>query len=433
VSATERRRRPHPALTGAAMVCLLSVPGVLLSIFLTVVKFRSAYECDFRWFSACSGDFAECGQVLASDLSMLGSLPVSAFSTAVFLVMLGLAAATLRHPSKMAPDARPLLLGLASIALLVVVILGGYATFVIGGYCSYCVVIYAITGSLFLAVTLLHSQGLIAGYRALFSKQTLRSSALLLSLLSLMAVLSVQLLMYRRNAASISFGSQCILQDRGLPDTNIQRGPENPQVDIALFLDPSCSHCKRDFEHYYSAAESNPDIRLSIFHLPLADECLPAGHYQLRERKEASDHGACDASTAVECVERVAPGKGIDMLRELFKFQDESGGPWFVDPRRIDEAARRIGIKESLFDCIKRKPDRDLFHQHARFAFNNDITPPTTLFIFFDENNLPLPTIVRDQGKKERPLKATLAEAERVARGLPSESEIDEPAAKPAE
>ena len=251
------------------MVCLLSLPGMLVSIFLTIVKFRSAYRCDFSWFSACTGEFAECGRVIASDLSMFGPLPVSAFSTAIFAVMLGLAIATLRSPSKMTPDTRPLLLALATISLLSVVVLGGYATFVIGGYCSYCVVIYACTATLFLSVALLHPQGLRTGYRVLFSKRTLRSSALLFSLLSLMALLSVQHWLYRTNAADISFGEECIVNSGQLPDTTIRLGPEHARAEIALFLDPSCNHCRSEFDRYYDLVTSQEEgkkgnLRLSL-------------------------------------------------------------------------------------------------------------------------------------------------------------------------
>ncbi len=402
------------------MVCLLSLPGMLVSIFLTVVKFRSAYRCDFSWFSACTGEFAECGRVIASDLSMFGPLPVSAFSTAIFAVMLGLAIATLRSPSKMTPDTRPLLLALATISLLSVVVLGGYATFVIGGYCSYCVVIYACTATLFLSVALLHPQGLRTGYRVLFSKRTLRSSALLFSLLSLMALLSVQLWLYRTNAADISFGEECIVNSGQLPDTNIRLGPEHARAEIALFLDPSCNHCRREFNRYYDLVTSQEEgkksnLRLSIFHLPLAGRCLPDGKYRLKERIASVEKGACQASTAVECAERIAPGTGIKLLHELFPLQDESGQWFSLD--RIGATAQRIGLDASIIkDCVRARPDNDLLHEHARFAFDNDLSPPTTLFVFFDKDNNPLSTIVRDQGEKKRPLEATLREAERVSR-----------------
>ncbi len=419
MSPTTKRRRPHPVLTGAAMVCLLSFPGMLISIFLTVVKFRSAYRCDFSWFSACTGELAECGRVIASPLSMFGPLPVSAFSTAIFAVMFGLAIATLRAPSKMTPETRPLLLALASISLLAVIVLGGFATFVIGGYCSYCVVIYACSATLFLSVALLHPQGLGTGYRVLFSKRTLRSSTLLLSLLSLMALLSVQLWLYRTNATDISFGEECFVKGSQLPKTNIRIGPEHPQAEIALFLDPSCMHCRSEFERYYKIVTSPEtdkkyNLRLSIFHLPLDGKCLPEGKFRLRERSEAVENGACQASTAVECAESLAPGTGIKLLAKLFTLQDESGRWFSLD--RIGAAAQKIGLDSSLIkDCVDAPRSRAIFHQHAKFAFDNDLSPPTTLFVFFDGER-PRPTMVRDQGKKERPFEATLLEAERGSR-----------------
>ncbi|HGG57421.1 MAG TPA: vitamin K epoxide reductase family protein [Nannocystis exedens] len=418
MSPTTKRRRPHPVLTGAALVCLLSLPGVLVSIFLTVVKFRSAYRCDFSWFSACTGEFAECGRVLASDLSMFGPLPISAFSTAIFTVMFGLAIATLRSPSKMTPETRPLLLALATMSLLAVIVLGGFATFVIGGYCSYCVVIYACAATLFLSVALMHPQGLASGYRVLFSRHTLRSSALVISLLSLLALLAVQHWLYRTIATDVSFGEECIVKNSRLPHTNIRIGPEHPSAEIALFLDPSCVHCKREFERYYSAVTGpRRDLSLSIFHLPLDGKCLPKdSNYQLKERRGAVENGACQASTAVECAESLAPGQGIKLLRELFMLQ-EKPGRWF-STRRISEAAQRIGLDgPAITACIDAQTERALLHQHSKFAFDHNLSPPTTLFVFFDEkSHRPLPTVVLDQGRKERSIEATLMEAERVSR-----------------
>ena len=75
-------------LGACALLCLLSVPGVLLSVFLTLIKFSSDYRCDTAMLSACSiGQIFDCTYVLSSGPSILFKLPISAYSTGFYLAV----------------------------------------------------------------------------------------------------------------------------------------------------------------------------------------------------------------------------------------------------------------------------------------------------------------------------------------------------------
>jgi uncharacterized membrane protein len=74
------------AITGAVFFCLFSVLGVLVSGFLTIVKFRSAVQCDESFLSACQlGSWFDCNAVLTSPWSTWFQVPISVYATAFYL------------------------------------------------------------------------------------------------------------------------------------------------------------------------------------------------------------------------------------------------------------------------------------------------------------------------------------------------------------
>ena len=163
----EWAQRAPNEIVACTLLCMVSVPGVLLSAFLTIVKFRSDYRCDHAMLSACSiGEWFDCNRVLDSQWSMLLKLPISAYSTGFYMLVLVLAGAALWRPRLLAV-LRPVLLWLSWIGLLTVAWLAFYATVFVGGLCSYCVVIYGLTTAIFFATMMLHPQGLRSGLRSL--------------------------------------------------------------------------------------------------------------------------------------------------------------------------------------------------------------------------------------------------------------------------
>ncbi|MCB9567307.1 MAG: hypothetical protein H6710_08900 [Myxococcales bacterium] len=186
---------------------MAAAAGVLFSAFLTVVKFKSSYHCDFAHLSACSDT---CSRVLTSDYSTLFGAPLSIYSAAYFLVVLGLALALLWRPTLFAAVARPPLLVFAALGLAIVGVLATYAFAVVGGLCNYCMIIYGLTLTAAIGVSLMQTSGYRASFRAFFTGRTLKSTTFQMAVLTLMAATSVQMLVYRRNARSAAADPRCV-------------------------------------------------------------------------------------------------------------------------------------------------------------------------------------------------------------------------------
>ncbi len=426
----EWAQRVQFEVVACTLLCMLSIPGALLSVFLTVVKFRSDYRCDHAMLSACSiGDWFDCNRILDSQASMLLKLPISAYSTGYYLVVFALAAAVLWRP-RLLSVLRPVLLWLAWIGLLAVVWLAMYATFFIGGLCSYCVVIYGLTIAIFLATALLHPQGHRAGLRALFVPWRQRQgSVLLLTGLAFLASVSMQMVQYRRSASQLHFDAKCVLSDGYLPETSLRAGSDRPTAQIALFIDLACQHCRREFEFWRTFVTAHPeDHTLAIYHYAREGDCLPsdAGGFS----NVAAANYSCLAAEAVECAERLRPGAGLDMMAALFALQDQST-PYFSDLRLI-AAAHAIGFKDVPTDnfnhpfhrCVRNHDAIPQIAEHARFALDQGlVTTPVTYLTFYERNGEPLPRVIRIKGAKQYgSAERTLVQARAVAMG-----DADEP------
>ena len=426
-SKVEWSQRVQAEIVACTILCMLSIPGALLSVFLTIVKFRSDYRCDHAMLSACSiGDWFDCNRVLDSQASTLLKLPISAYSTGYYLIVLVLAGTVLWRP-RMLSVLRPILLWLSWIGLLAVAWLAFYATFLVGGLCSYCIVIYGLTTAMFLATMMLHPQGLRSGLRSLFVPWRQRQgSILLLTSLAFLASVSIQMVQYRRNAAQLHFDPKCVLSDGDLPETNLHAGSDRPTAQIALFVDLACQHCRREFEFWRAFVAAKPaDHALAIYHYAREGDCLPGTSGGLSN--VAAQNFSCLAAQAAECAERLRPdtGAGLAMVGALFELQDQ-GTPYFTELRLV-AAAHAIGftdVPEDSFDhpfhhCIRNHETISQIAEHARFALDQGlVTPPVTYLTFFMPNGARLPRVIRIKGAKQYgSAENTLAEARAVALG----------------
>lgn len=412
VTKASSRRHPHPVSTGAMIVAMGALPGALFSVFLTLVKFRSAYRCDFGLLTACTTD---CSAVLTSPLSIVLGAPLSVYSTAYFLAVLGLAGALLWRPGPFLATARPLLFVFAWAGLAAIAGLAGYAFIVVGGFCQYCMVIYGLTSLVFLGVSLMHTQGHRQGLRSLFSRRLLQSSTLTITGLSFLALVSVQMVWYRVSAVELRIDAQCVVDRGHLPDTALQTpAPGKPRVKIALFVDLACHFCREEYEIWRAYTRTHPEeVQLAVFHYPRANECLSP--LSPSKNPNAEKNRSCSAARAVECVEAWQEGKGLEMIDALFQLQDQSA-PFFTG-ERLAEEARRLGFPEipedlaaagsldaPFFRCINDPDSESLIRirEHARFGAEQQIVEtPASLLIFFDQRGAPRPSMVRIRGAKE--------------------------------
>lgn len=418
------RRRPDPLATGAMYLILAGVPGVLLSAFLTVVKFRSLFRCDFALLAACSSD---CSAVLSSNGSVLFGIPVSIYSTAYYLVLLGLATAVLTRPERTLPIARPLLLILAWAGLVASLVLAGYSALIVGGYCQYCMVIYGLNVTVFLATSLMHPEGPVQGLRALARRRVWQSTTTLIAGLSFLALVSVQMMWYRLSAVELHIERQCVVDRGQLPGTVLHTAtPAKPWVQVALFVDFSCQFCRDEFRVWKDYVAQHQDtLSLAVFHYAREDRCIPDDFRSLSS--SAQQNHSCRAARAVECAELLQPGSGLSMIDALFALQLE-GSPYFT-AARVGEAAKRAGLadvptdmespatfKHPFYTCLDDDDSVEAhrIRSHAEFGRSQQLTEtPATYLIFFDKNGHPRPSMVKIRGaKRYGDVEETLRQAE---------------------
>lgn len=400
-----------------ALLCLLSVPGVILSVFLTLVKFGSDYRCNTAMLSACSiGQLFDCNYVLSSGASIVFKLPISAYSTGYYLAVFSLAGAVLWRP-RLLPVVRPVLLWLAWVGLLIVLGLAGYTGFILKEACSYCFLIYGLTFAIFLATAAMHPEGHRAGLRALFRPwRSGQGGVLLLTGLAFVALVSVQMVLYRRNAAILEFDAKCMVHDSGFPETNLRTRTQASRLTahISMFVDFSCHHCRKEFETWYKFVAANPDeYMLELYHFARTGDCMLTAKRGFSG--QADRHYSCLAAKAAECAEKLRPGAGIPMAAALFALQDSGQSPYFTETS-IGKAATSVGI-EGITDVLDHPFYACVLHdrtvtahiaRHTNFILDRGIVdPPVTYITSYDADGLPLPDVAQSKGnKKYTPLQA---------------------------
>lgn len=385
------------------LVALFSLPGALLSVFLTIAKFRSEYRCDSSILSACASSWFDCNRVLDSPWSTMFRLPISVFSTAFFLVLGGLAWAALWNPIRLLVVVRPMILWMAWAGLLAVVTLASYAYFGVESACSYCVAIYGITLSVFLAASLMHPGGHRAGLMELFAPVRRRGSVWLLAFLAFLALVSAQMVRFFSGVTKMEFDS--CLTDGELPPSALETGSKRARVQIAVFLDLACEFCRREYDGWRRFVAEHPaEYRLKVYHYARDGACVPPDFPWFSWK--SAKHASCEAAQGVECAERFKPGAGLAMIDALFALQD-TGAPYF-EVTKIAAAARAIGIsvaQETLDDpfirCLTSKETTPTILQHARYAWDQGLTStPVTYLTFYDEKGRDLPRMIYVKGAK---------------------------------
>ncbi len=337
------------------------------------------------------GTMYDCGRVLSSPWSALFGVPISVYAASYYAVMLGLATCVLWKPQRFLSAVRPIILAMAWVGLVVVALLGGYAAFGLRTFCLHCTVLYALGAAIFVAASLMNPGGHRAGLAALWVPNVRRRGAvLLIGGLSFLALTMVQALLYRRGAVRVVIEDRCIAyNEAGLPATTLRTAEKSPEVEIVLFLDLACPACRDEFKAWRrDVADSRGKYTLSVLHYPRESECIPP-EFTARSRPSEQNH-SCRGAAAVECVERMAPGKGLDMVAALFERQ-EGTSPYFPDVALV-AAAQALGLDVSpeltdpFVECLDDPQVYSHIRTHALFGMEKGLTEtPGTLFVFFED------------------------------------------------
>lgn len=391
-STTPNDKPPAIARVGAGAALVLSLLGAGVGVYLTVLKFRMNFTPCLSTKGTCAIGGMTCEDALQSAWSTLFGLPISLWGSAFYLVTAMVAGGLLLRPNFLLGAARPLLLGLALFDVAVSAVYGTYAFAVLSARCPYCLSLYIISALLLMcALFAVHGAP-----RGLWKRLTARRQADLLDAVFVACAVfivgaGVQSVAYQATRRLVDAQTGCVAPTSSLPPTVIVTGAAEPKVGVALFLDLTCPHCYQEFVHVGKALRGKDlDVptRVYVFHTPRAacdPDAFPAGYPN--HQADAFNAGACLAARAAECVEKLRPGKGFDMMSALFALQkdpDPDGGALF-SAERVAGKAVDIGLEidpddrdNELFHCIN--TDKDALARitaHQKYAVEQGYAVPT--------------------------------------------------------
>ncbi|MFY0539707.1 vitamin K epoxide reductase family protein [Nannocystis pusilla] len=269
-STTSQDKPPGIARFGAGAALLLSLLGIGVGAYLTVLKFRMTFTPCASTKGACAIGGMSCEDALQSSWSTLLGLPISLWGSAFYLVVAVIAGGLFLRSDFLRGAARPLLLGLALFDIAVSAVYGSYAFLVLKAPCPYCLSLYVIS-ALLLMCSLFAVHG---APRGLWKRLTTRRQADLLDALFVAGVvfvvgLGVQSVGFQTTRRFVDANTGCAAPTTALPATTIVTGAAEPKVGIALFLDLSCPHCSNEFRNVGRAIRSKElDVptRVYVFH-----------------------------------------------------------------------------------------------------------------------------------------------------------------------
>lgn len=377
---------------GAAFILLVGLAGLGVSIYLTVLKFRMAYTPCLTARGGCNVGGLSCEDALSSAWSTLLGLPISLWGAAFYLAVAALAGGLLRRPHFLRGAAPALLVGLAWFGALVSVALGVYAFGVLRSPCPFCISLYLVS-ALLLGGALLLRRAQIRSDRAA-SLERLRQAAVLdgafLVAVLFVVAAGVQSVTYQYSRRLVDAQAGCPEPVKTLPAASIKIGASDPKAIVALFIDLTCSHCKAEFKVVVNALNGGqfPEpTQLWIFHTPRQPcdpEAFPAGYAKSDDSVRFDN--ACLAARAAECMEKLQPGAGIELIGGMYALHDsrEPNVPLFT-AERIGNQAVELEMQidpddpdNRLFQCIN--TDSAVIAsitEHQRYAEDPKFKVPT--------------------------------------------------------
>lgn len=364
----------------ALTLALFSVPALVFSVFLTVLKFRAAYRCDGFMQNVCASG---CDVALADSWSMVFGLPISAYGTAYYLVLLMFALALGVWPLRFATPARLPVLALGTAGLVVSLLLAAHAWFGLGTWCIYCTILYIANVGIFLAARLLNPEGLLRGLRNGVRRFDLLCGTVCWAVISaFVAGVVVQKRVYAHHAADalrdrlqdthLSCGEQRL---RELPETSFKLSSEGePEVIVALFFDVACSHCRKEFEFWRGYQREHREfLQIEFFHFSADSACGPMDSPSLQMNQ------SCNGALALECLGSLVQGDPVEHMARILALQD-GPSPYF-SVETLQALGEQLGAKD-LIGCMNERDTLRRVRQHISFGIHAGLTaPPSALII----------------------------------------------------
>lgn len=378
----------------AAFCLLLSVVGVGLSVHLTRIKFEMLYTPCLSAYGGCQIGGLSCDDALESPMSMFLELPISLWGAGFYLTSMVAAGLALRRGAP-GQVAALLLLCLASFAVLVSAVLGGYTAVALATACPFCLSLYVVS-VLLLGGALLTWRA--PGGSSLPLRDIRREH--LADILDGVFVLAMVLVLSTGGLSMTFHGGRnlvdgqdgCVQVEDALPNPSIRVGSEDPQAIIAIFLDFTCTKCRAEFKRLSQALREGKfpaRVQMWVFHTPRHPCDLSAfpGGYDRTDDGARFDN-ACMAARAIECMESLKAGTGYALMGGLFALHDdrEANTPLFT-AERIGNKAVELEMEidpddeqNALVRCIDH--DQEVLArvtEHQRYADRPGFSTPTLL------------------------------------------------------
>lgn len=369
----------------AALALALSVVGLGVSAQLTVLKFRIEHTPCLVDANVCRVGGMDCNAALQSAWSTVLGLPVSVWSGALYLVMLGLAADVLVRGAFFRGVAPALLLVSAAVNALGSAAMAAHAFTAHELQCPYCVALYVVSALLLIAGTFIFRAPRGRGERLRDRQVDVLDAAFVFGVL-LVTAAGVQSVAYQYARRGVDPAEGCAVARERLPDPALRVGPAAPDAIVALFLDLSCRHCAREFLNVARTVQQGlleVPTQVWIFHAPqqvCAADTLPP---TTPEVAHARNNNACLAARAAVCIEELRPGAGLQTLGALFGLQgDPDSGPLFT-ALKVGECAVDLGLEidpdepdNPLFRCIDGDAALGTIVDHQRYAIAHGLHVP---------------------------------------------------------
>ncbi len=417
---------------GALFCAITSAIGVGVGAYLTSLKFKMSYTPCLTPYGGCQIGNMNCEEALGSEWSLVLGLPISLWGSAFYLGTAVLAMMVLVRRQAFGGTAAHLLLALACLGVLVSAALGAYTFFALKTACPYCLTLYVVSALLLGGAYVTRSP---PGERVPSSREVLRrraadllDAAFVLAVIFVLA-LGAQSMTYHGLRNRVDAQDGCPEQVAPLPPTSIKIGPARPKVIIALFIDMTCHVCRKEFRTLATALRDNKfpaPVQLWIYHTPRAacdPSAFPASYPKTDDT--ARNEGACLAALAAECMEKLQPGQGGELIPGMFALHDdrETDVPIFTT-ERIGNRAVLLEMdidpddkNNQLVKCIN--SDEEVLARitaHQKFAEGPGYKVPT-LAVFraldgepapsqkplFVQGDTPLETIFEYVEKRSRP------------------------------
>ncbi len=388
----------------AAIFCLVtSLVGVGISVHLTRIKFQMLYTPCMTGYGGCQVGSMSCDDALGSPAAMLWGLPISLWGAGFYLVTAVAAALVLRRGA-FGGTAAHLLVCLGGFAVLVSALLGGYTALALTALCPFCLSLYVVSVLVFGGSLLVYRApgGPSVTFREV-PRTRLADALDGVFALVMIAVISTGLLSLGfhglRNVVDAQDG--CPEPVAGLPSPSIRVGSEQPAAILALFVDLTCTKCRSEFKKLWLPLQDKSfpaPVQIWVYHTPrhaCDPEAFPGGYD--RSNDAASYDNACLAARAAECMEKLQPGAGFELMGMLFALHDDrlENTPLFT-AERIGNKAVELGMEidpddgeNPLFRCIDHDGEvLDRVTEHQRYADVPGFSTPT-LMIYHAAEGVP--------------------------------------------